>query len=64
MLSHLNLNLDVVTDFLGQCDDGDVNLEMYSDSELFGVTMELLETKTHLSTLRSIGPDERQILAG
>ena len=34
---------------------------IYSDSELFGVTMELWETKTHLLTLGTIGPDERQI---
>ena len=38
-----------------------VILRMYSDSELFGVTMELWETKTHLLTLGTIGPDERQI---
>ena len=40
-----------------------VILRMYSDSELFGVTMELWETKTHLLTLGTIGPDERQIPA-
>ena len=40
-----------------------VILGLYSDSELFGVTMELWETKTHLLTLGTIGPDERQIPA-
>ena len=40
-----------------------VILRLYSDSELFGVTMELWETKTHLLTLCTIGPDERQIPA-